>query len=116
MDAGQPWQCAPGLPPPATASAFTPPGNFTVVFRAAWHPGVATELRAAWQICPLQATTFAGPSYGTFLTAWGIRYHLFGVFATTAGGVWQVEMIAPVEKAQFVIAAFEEWLKQFPGP
>jgi hypothetical protein len=113
---GQPWPCAPGLPPAATASAFAPPGDFTIVFRAAWHPGLATELRTAWQVCPLQAATFAGPSYGTFLNAWGIRYYLFGVFVSTAGGVWQIEMIAPFDKARFVVPAFMEWLKQFPAP
>jgi hypothetical protein len=42
---------------------------------------------------------------------WGTPYRLEGVFIASAGGVWQLEAVAPAAKIGAVVPTFSAWVK-----
>lgn len=116
IESGQPWQCAPQLPPSTSSFSMSPPGDFTIALRAAWHPAPAQAAGAAARACSPDATTFGEGSYAASAPAWGISYQLVGVFIPVSGGLWHLEMIAPADKTRFVGAAFGAWVKSAAPP
>ena len=112
VEPGAPWPCAAGLPQPSQALTMSPPGDFTVALRAAWHGGAMKDLAAAARTCSVQPGRFGETSYAARAAAWGVTYQIEGVFVQLLGrGVWQLEMITPVDKGRFVSDAFSEWIK-----
>jgi hypothetical protein len=110
VEPGLPWQCA-GLPAPASGIAMSPPGDFTVTLRATWHDS-AIDAEAAARRCTRDPGGHGGASYTTRADAFGLPYQFDGVFVPQAGrGMWQLEVIAPVNKSGFIAALFSEWAK-----
>jgi hypothetical protein len=112
-ETGQPWACAAGLiPAPSAALVMSPSGDFTVGLRASWHPGATNAAAAAARKCSPQPGAFGETSYAARADAWGIAYQVDGVFvAVPERGVWQLEMVAPLDKSRFVAGLFGEWVK-----
>lgn len=108
---GVPWRCGVGLPDPLSGFTMSPSGDFTVALRAAWHATPAVDVNAAARGCSPQPGAFGPGSYGTQATAWGVDYHITGVFVPVPGsGVWQLEMVVPAEKRRFVADVFATWV------
>jgi S1-C subfamily serine protease len=111
VEPGAPWQCAAG-PQPAAALTMSPLGDFTVALRAAWHSASVKDVTSAARKCSPQPGGFGETSYVARAAAWGVTYQIDGVFVQFPGsGVWQLEMITPVEKGRFVSDVFAEWIK-----
>ena len=109
---GVPWQCAAGLQQPPGGLVMSPSGDFTVMLRAAWHSATIEDVRSTSRQCSPQPGSFGDSSYATRANAWGITYQIEGVFVPLSdGGVWQLEMVAPMEKSRFVTSVFGEWIK-----
>jgi trypsin-like peptidase len=110
VEPGTPWRCA-ELPTPSSGLTMSPAGDFTVALRAVWHPASSADTTAAARKCSAQPGTSGPASYAARATAFGIVYQLDGIFARQAdGSIWQLEMIAPVEKRKFVAAIFHDWI------
>ena len=110
VEAGVPTTCA-GLTTPMAALSTSPAGDFTVSFRAAWWPNASIDVRRAARGCAPQAGTLGEASYAFRLPSWGSTYLAQGVFvAPPNGGLWQLEMIVPETKGNFVTALFDAWV------
>jgi hypothetical protein len=89
---------------------MSPFGDFTVALRAAWHSEALKDVTSAARKCSPQPGGFGEPSYATRAAAWGVTYQIEGIFVQVPGsGVWQLEMITPVEKGRFVRDLFADW-------
>jgi hypothetical protein len=106
-----PWQCARGLPPASRGLAMSPAGDFTLALRVAWFGGPSTDVAALARQCSREAGDLGPGSYVVRGDAWGIAYQVDGVFVETTNGVWQLEMVAPVDKTRFVAPIFADWVK-----
>jgi S1-C subfamily serine protease len=107
-----PWPCAQGLPPPSGGLAMSPTGDFTVVLRAAWFAGPQADVAALARHCSQAPGELGQRSYTARAEAWGISYQVDGVFVEVANaGVWQLEMITPVDKTRLIAPVFAEWIK-----
>jgi hypothetical protein len=113
------WLVEPGAPspcgaptPPVAAFSATPPGDFTVLFRAAWRPAESDAVAAARACLPARGSAGAA-SYAADAAWWGVRYRAEGAFVAVAGGLWQIEAVAPAAKMPFVLPAFIAWLGAF---
>jgi hypothetical protein len=112
VEPGLAWQCATGLRPPSAGLAMSPSGDFTVTLRAAWYGESVTDVRSVARRCSPQPGAFGESSYTARATAWGIVYQVEGIFVPLpAGGVWQLEVVAPAEKSRFLSPLFAEWIK-----
>ena len=110
VEAGTPTTCA-GLTSATAALSTSPAGDFTVSFRAAWWPNASIDVRRAARDCAPQTGTLGEASYAFRLPWWGSTYLAQGVFvAPPNGGLWQMEMIAPAAKGNFVTALFDAWV------
>jgi hypothetical protein len=70
------------------------------------------DVRSTSRKCSPQPGRFGNSSYATRANAWGITYQIEGIFVPlSGGGVWQLEMVAPMEKSRFVAGVFGEWFK-----
>lgn len=115
VEPGLPWQCAP-LPAPASGTAMSPPGDFTVALRATWHDAATNAVNAARQCSP-EPGRYGPTSYTTRADAFGIAYQVDGLFVPQPGrGMWQLEVIAPANKIGFITAVFGEWAKALAQP
>jgi S1-C subfamily serine protease len=113
VEPGAPWQCAAGLLQPSSGLAMSPPGDFTVMLRAAWYVHPTPEAASAARRCSPQPGTYGDTSYFTQATAWGMPFRVEGVFIQRGdGGVWQLEMIAPLDKTRFVVDLFADWIRR----
>jgi S1-C subfamily serine protease len=113
VEPGAPWQCAAGLPQPATGLAMSPLGDFTVMLRAAWYAQPTADMTSAARRCSPQPGAFGDTSYATQATAWGSPYRIEGVFIQQGdAGIWQLEMITPLEKTRFVVDLFADWIRR----
>ena len=108
VEAAAPFPCR-GLPPMNAALAASPEGDFTVSFRTAWWRGGPGETEAA-RACAGQRGRFGDGSYENVFEWLGVTYVVSGVFTTVQGGLLQLELVAPREKATFVTNAFEAFL------
>jgi hypothetical protein len=107
---GVPWPCA-DLPPSPIAQTMSPSGDFTVALRAAWHGASRADATATARKCSAQAGAWGPASYAARATAFGIAYQVEGVFVRQPdGGLWQLEMVAPVDKSRFVAEVFRDWI------
>jgi hypothetical protein len=91
---------------------MSPFGDFTVALRAAQHNESVKDVTSVARKCSPQPGGFGETSYATRAAAWGVTYQIEGLFVLLPGsGVWQLEMIMPVEKGRFVADVFAEWIK-----
>jgi hypothetical protein len=112
VEPGLAWQCATGLLRPSAGLAMSPVGDFTVALRATWHAASTEDATSTARKCSPKPGAFGETSYSARAAAWGVTYQVEGVFVHVPGsGVWQLEMITPVEKSRFVAGVFGEWIK-----
>jgi S1-C subfamily serine protease len=111
VEPGLPWLCATGLASPSAGVAMSPPGDFTVALRATWHDAESDAPHAARQCSP-QPGRYGPASYTARADAFGIAYQVEGVFVAQGDrGMWQLEVIAPVNKSSFLGSVFADWFK-----
>ncbi len=108
-DGGGPLPCQ-GLPPPIAAVATSPPGDFTVALRASFRDEPASPETAA-RACSAAPGKHGARSYRTSVEWLGIHYVAEGVFVPRAGGLLQLELLAPREKLGFMNAFYRFWVE-----
>ncbi len=91
--------------------AASPPGDFTVVFRALRWPRGALRPAGIARACD-PAATARDPSYGGRFDRLGIPVAVWGTFVERAGEVLLLEVEAPQGKLAFVRDLYVEWLER----
>ncbi|HSB61695.1 MAG TPA: trypsin-like peptidase domain-containing protein, partial [Vicinamibacteria bacterium] len=86
----------PGLPPPESGAAASPPGDFTVACRALWWE--------AARLSPPQART-----YRLREDRLGVAYEVEGLFLPLGSGLLQLEVQVPHDKLGFVQGLLPAW-------
>jgi S1-C subfamily serine protease len=103
------------LPAASAGLAASPPGDFTVVFRALrWARAPATPEAMARTCGPAAGAT--GASYSRRFQRLGVAIGAWGVFASQGEEVVALEAEAPEAKLAFVRDAFAAWVRGSQGP
>jgi len=90
---------------------MSPTGDFTVALRAAWFGGPLADVATLARQCSREPGDLGPRSYVVRGEAWGITYQVDGVFVEVPNaGVWQLELIAPVDKTRFAAQVFADWI------
>jgi hypothetical protein len=114
VEPGAPWRCA-ELPASSIMLTMSPAGDFTVALRAALHDAASADATAAARKCSAQPGASGPASYAARATAFGVVYQVEGIFVRQPdGGLWQLEMVAPVDKSRFVAEIFRDWIASIP--
>jgi hypothetical protein len=110
LEPGAPFPC-PDAPAPASVLAASPPGDFTVSFRAAYWPARSDSPERAAASCSARRGD-DGPSYA-FATEWlGVSYAIQGTFVALDDSLVQLELVSPVTKQIHLRELFAEWVRQ----
>lgn len=112
VEPGAPSPCG-SLGPPSLALATSPPGDFTVQFRAAWRPLTGGDVISIAKACAPQGGAAGPGSYASSLDWWNVAFKVEGVFVATTGGVWHLEALMPASKSSAIVPAFTAWARAF---
>jgi S1-C subfamily serine protease len=109
IEPGMPSACD-RLPDPAGGLVASPSGDFTIAFRIAWRLDPGGDVRQAASGCSSSSSSRDG-SYTSRFDWLGATYQMHGMFVRGANGtLWQLELVAPVEKARFLSGLYGEWV------
>jgi hypothetical protein len=109
LEPGAPFPC-PDAPAPVSALAASPPGDFTVSFRAAFWPARSDTAERAAASCSARRGDGGAATYA-FVTDWlGLSYAVQGSFIAVGNGLVQLELVAPVTKRMYLQDFFEDWV------
>jgi S1-C subfamily serine protease len=109
VETSAPFPCR-GLAPMDAALAASPERDFTVSLRTAWWAAARSANEAA-RACG-RPGRFGESSYSNVVEWLGVSYAVSGVFTDAAGGLLQLELVSPREKAPFVAGVFESFLSR----
>jgi hypothetical protein len=111
LEPGVPFPC-PDAPAPGSALAASPPGDFTVSFRAAYWPARSDTPEQAAAACSARRGDGGADSY-EFATDWlGLSYAVQGSFVVVGNGLVQLELVAPVTKQTYLRELFAAWVRE----
>jgi hypothetical protein len=89
--------------------SVSPPGDFRFSLRAGWWSSEFDAVSAA-RSCSARAGVHGPSSYAYPVEYLGARYVVSGAFLETAGGLLQLETVAPAEGERFVLDLSRELL------
>jgi hypothetical protein len=100
-EASAPFPCR-GLPGVESAIAVSPPGDFRFSLRAGWW-SIEADAASAARACSARAGREGPTSYAYPVEYLGAGYVVSGAFLPAAGGLLQLETVAPAEGERFVL-------------
>jgi S1-C subfamily serine protease len=111
------WVVEPGGPSPCGGLAdatwsvsASPTHDFTMQMRAAWRSHAPGDLAKAARGCGGPRSSLEDASYVSSADWWGSAYHVAGAFMSALGGVWHLEVIAPLAGRSTTHAALTAWM------
>jgi hypothetical protein len=102
------------VPPAQEGLATSPPGDFTVVFRALRWAGTDIAPEALARACGQAANAAAGTYFRRFERL-GVALTASGAFVSRGDEVVLLEAEVPETKLPFVRDAFADWVRQVAG-
>jgi hypothetical protein len=108
-DGRPPYPC-PGLPDPEGAISASPPGDFTVSFRASWWASIDLGPARAARSCSTVPGAAGEGSYAWSGDLYGLPHRIEGVFVSPGGVLFRLELVSPTPKFPYVSDLFGDWI------